>query len=321
MKKKANGNEKTSEERANEKPISEEREFNPLPSLVNTKLAIQKQRVASEVRQTHLAKQGKRDAETDEVHRRLENLEDYVDGRIAEHIERHPAYPWFSRVKGAGNEVMGNVVGLIDIEKANTISSLWKFAGRAPEDGKAPKRQKGKKLSYNSQLRTMTWRLAVSILKAGLRQKCAECGHLFGSRHEECPKCSSTEFSQVAVSKYAACYLKEKGKYYERFTNQGNKIMPAPQGRVCPECGQEVKKKATKYCPVCGMRLTKKEEPKGVIWEGHLDNLARVKMIKLFLAHLWLTWREAEGLPVSKPYAIDIQRHSSFIGPWEMCDR
>lgn len=70
MENKAKGAEKTSkEERANgkektkvheraigqEKPNKGEREFNPLPALVDATLAIEKLRVASEVRQSHFA--------------------------------------------------------------------------------------------------------------------------------------------------------------------------------------------------------------------------------------------------------------------------
>ena len=325
-----------------------------LPTLVDATLAIEKLRVASEVRKSHLTLQGKKDPDTDELHSKLVDLEDYVNGRIAQPLKDHPAYPWFSKVKGIGKENISKVVGPIRVRSADylvcpkchndydktmglttcptchvaleelpfadSISAVWKFCGRAPEDGKAPRRQKGKKLSYNSQLRSMTWRLGISMLKAGLRQKCNKCGHLFGSQHEECTRCKSNEFHQVATSKFSATYLKEKEKYYQRFTNEGIKIIPTPQERICPECGIEVKKKATKYCPACNALLTKKEEPEGVIFEGHLHNLALVKMIKLFLACLWLVWREAEGLPITKPYAIDKLGHNSFISPWEMCD-
>jgi hypothetical protein len=45
------------------------------------------------------------------------------------------------------------------------------------------------------------------------------------------------------------------------------------------------------------------------------------KAIKLFLACLWLVWREAEGLPISKPYAIDKLGHNSYIVPWKMIDK
>lgn len=240
-----------------------------LPSLVDATLAIEKLRVASEVGQSHLALQGRHDPERDELHRRLKDLEDYVDGRVANLIQGHSAYPWFSKVKGIGKENIGKVVGLVDIEKAPTISSLWKFAGFSVEDGVAPKRRKGGgKLEYNSQLRSMCWRLGSSLLRA--------------------------------KGNFYDYYLKEKDKYYQKYENQDIKIVPATS---LP------KKDGKRY------------EPEDMISEGHVHNQALRKMIKVFLAGLWVTWREAEGLPVTKPYAIDRLGHNSYIDPWEMVDK
>lgn len=75
----------------------------------------------------------------------------------------------------------------------------------------AEKRIKGGgKLHYNSQLRTMCYRLGTSILRAGLRQKCendhlfgssanrqCENGHTFNSTKEQCPECGSTNFTLI----------------------------------------------------------------------------------------------------------------------------
>lgn len=47
----------------------------------------------------------------------------------------------------------------------------------------------------------------------------------------------------------------------------------------------------------------------------HIDRMARRKMMKIFLQHLWLKWREFEGLPVSDPYAHAILGHSHKIDP------
>lgn len=246
-----------------------------LNTMVDAALAIEKLRVASEVRQTHLALQGRDDPETNELHRRLEDLEDFVDGRVAYLIQNHPAYPWFSRVKGIGRENIGKVVAPIDITKANTPSSLWKFAGFSVEDGVAPKRVKGGgKLEYNSQLRSMCWRLGSSLLRA------------------------KGKFYSYPVR--GAGYLEYKEQYYKRFENEGVKIVPATS---LP------KKDGKRY------------ESESMISEGHVHNMAMRKMIKLFLVCLWVVWREAEGLPVTKPYAIDILKHGSYIDPWEMVDR
>lgn len=265
-----------------------------LVTMVDAAVAIEKLRVASEVRKTHLKLRGKQDKETDELHHRLKDLEDFVDGRVAYLIQSHPAYYWFSLVLGVGRENIGKVVAPIDIKRATTPSALWKFAGFAPdEEGKAMRRVKGGgKLQYNSQLRSMCWRLAGSLKRA--------------------------------KGKFYEYYSKEKDKYTERFLNQGYKILATPQGKwVCISCGENWGKKG-EITPCCDNQVIEKklrEEPPGVIWKGHLEAMAVRKMIKLFLVCLWVVWREAEGLPVTKPYAIDVLKHDSYINPWEMVDK
>lgn len=275
--------------------------------LVDASLVIEKLRVASAVGLAHLARNKRADPDREELHKRLVDLEEFVDGKVAVRIKEHPAYPWFSKVKGVGKENIGKVVGgvrvkpatkeviwcssceeevrggelkkcpkcdsklifkVIDLPYADSVSALRMFAGFAPVDGHSMKRTKGEKLKYNSQLRSMCWRLASSLLRA--------------------------------KGKFYDYYLKEKEKYQERYRNEGKAIVPVTS---LP------KKDKKRY------------EPENMISEGHVHNQALRKMIQLFLACLWLTWREAEGLPATKPYAIDQLKHDSFIDPWKMLDR
>lgn len=242
----------------------------PFEFLVNSTLHIEKLRVATQVRLKHLGFHGKIDPESTELLNRLIALETYGDGRIAERIKQHLAWAWARRVKGVGMENLAKIVGLVDINKADTVSSLHKFAGYSVEDGKAPKREAGKKLSYNSTLRSMCWRMAGSLMKAG------------GS--------------------FYSYYLKEREKYEIRFRNEGREIV-----------------KAEKLPTKNGKRY----ESKDVISEGHVHNMALRKMIKLFLACLWLSWREAAGLPTTSPYPIGVLGHSEdhLIRPEDMVDR
>jgi len=46
--------------------------------------------------------------------------------------------------------------------------------------------------------------------------------------------------------------------------------------------------------------------------------MARRKMIKIFLSHLWYSGEKIDGLSVTKPYALDIQGHSDYIEPPEV---
>ncbi|MBA7714654.1 hypothetical protein ES703_123684 [subsurface metagenome] len=127
-----------------------------------------------------------------------------------------------------------------------------------------------------------------------------------------------------ARGKFYEYYIKEKDKYTERFENQGYKILSTPQGKwVCLNCGASWAKQRgiTPCCSNPSIEKKLREEPPGVIWLGHLDAMATRKMIQLFLACLWLVWREAEGLPITKPYAIEKLGHTKAISPWEMVDR
>jgi hypothetical protein len=56
-------------------------------------------------------------------------------------------------------------------------------------------------------------------------------------------------------------------------------------------------------------------ERKGV--DGHADMRARRKVVKMFLAHLWMMERERLGLEVRKPYVIDELGHQQYIAPPE----
>lgn len=260
-----------------------------LSTLVDATLAIEKVRVRTQIRQSHLTLDGRKDEETDNLMVKLLDLEGYVDGRIAKILTTHPAYPWFSQVKGIGKENIGKVVGMVrvapekgyrineeteetqeyDMPFADSISALWKFSGYAPVEGHAEKRIKGGgTLHYNAQLRTMCWRLGSSLLRA--------------------------------KGKFYEYYNEQKERYVAKYEAAGVKIVPS-----------------TQLPKVDG----KKQETDGFISEGHVHNQALRKMIKLFLACLWLTWRENANLPVSNPYPIDILGHSHFIDPWSMVDK
>jgi hypothetical protein len=56
----------------------------------------------------------------------------------------------------------------------------------------------------------------------------------------------------------------------------------------------------------------------GSLWQqkytdSHIHRMAKRKMEKIFLSHLWLKWRKAEGLPESAPYVIAILQHADLI--------
>jgi len=294
--------------------------MNTLSRLVNSELAIEKERIRHDIRLTHLGLQNKTCEDTAKVRDMLLGVEHWIEERIAELLKEHPAYPWFSRVKGVGPENIAKCLSplrikpekgyrknketkkleLVNLPYATTISDVWSFSGYGLNgDGQAMKPKEGEVLHYNKELRSMWWRLGSSILKAGLRQKCSKCGKAMGQKAIEAHLCEGAKFTTVAVSQFSRYYLSEKAKYIQIYLNKGWRIVPAVN---LP------KKEGRKY------------EPEGIISEGHIHNMALRKMIKLFQACLFLVWREAEGLPPTKPYALDKLGHDSMIKPWGMVD-
>lgn len=275
----------------------------PFAFLVDSMLRIEKSRVATQVRQSHLKLQNKVDPETNELLEKLVEVEKYLDGRIGRLIEAHPVWPWASRVKGVGRENLAKIVGLMDIEKVSKVSSIWKFAGFHVVDGKAPKPKLGEKLEYNKQLRSMCWRLAGAILKAGIRQYCVKCGEQRPAKVqgiEPICQCGGREFESKPETRFAEYYFRQKNSYEARYRKQGIKIVPT---------AQLPKEKGKVY------------EPPDMISEGHVHNQALRKMIKLFLSCLVVFWKDELQQPLRPLYVMEKLGHQDLITPEEMTDR
>lgn len=236
--------------------------------VANALLFIQKARVAAQVRETHLEKAGKSCELTKEILARAQTFEDWLNERIEDYVKAHPAYTWFSRVKGIGNLNIGKVLSLIDIERASTVSKLWRYAGIGVMDGKAERQQKGQKLHYNKTLKSMCWRLGKGLIRA---------------------KGSYYEF-----------YREQKKAYEKRFLEEGREIVSATK---LPKNERGLKAETDEFFAL-----------------GHLDLMAMRKMIKLFLSHLWLKWRQGEGLPITAPYAHAIKGHTDYRTPEEFME-
>ncbi len=164
-----------------------ESKLGTLGALVDFQLQLEKAITALKIRNTHLTKNGSVDPHTKEL--LLESIKfkrEFLLKPVKRLLVTHPAYPWFSRVKGIGNENISKVITLIDIAKAPTISSLWKYAGFSVIEGKANRPQKGKKLDFNKELKVMCWRVGVALIKANhLSKNGTKFGRFFKKYLEE----------------------------------------------------------------------------------------------------------------------------------------
>ena len=246
--------------RGGKQPIGQERNPNPLSVIWSAARHLEKARVATQIRQTHLGNTDRQDLYTNQILSILADAEGQVDGLMAGVIQQHPAWPWLSQIKGIGKENIATAIADVDIAKAHHVSNLWSFLGFGVVDGKATRPVKGQRLPYSKEGRMLMWRVGSSLLKAG-------------------------------------------GNYYAVYVQERAKLEQAWSIRPTPTKGDKV-------------------EPEGVLWARHAHNRALRKMIKLFLSHLWAVWREAEGLPVTLPYAQSMEGHQGgYVDPWELVDK
>lgn len=225
----------------------------------------------------------------------LEALERKIFGHMKRTLRHHPAWEWLEGVKGMGPTLSTKILGLIgDIERFGTISKLWSFSGFGLYDGKIQRPVKGQRLSYNRRLKTAVYLAGDSFIKSR--------------------------------SPYRDIYDEAK-VYYRRVKQVGpicHILTLDPEDlpdRETPEGKKEwdklIKKANAQANAVANAAADAQANAGEAVWsDGHVDNAARRKMVKVFLSHLWLVWREAEGLPVSDPYVIaHDERHTHYLDP------
>jgi len=160
---------------------------------------------------------------------------------------------WLTSIRGlaAGSLPAQLLAQIDDINKFDTVSKLWRFAGWAVVDGKREWPRKGETSPYNRLLKSICYLIGDQFIR------------------------QQTPF-------YVDIYYDEK----ERLR------------RLYPE-------------PIDAPDSPWKQQ----FTDSHIHRMARRKMIKIFLQHLWLKWREYEGLPISEPYIQAIGGHTNIIPP------
>ncbi len=314
---------------ANKVPDLTQVRHNPLAMLGDASMAVERVRIAARIRLSHLSKRGETCEDTQELMHRAQLLEEWVDGRLAAYLSVHPAAWWFTHVKGVGGENIAKVISRIEafgkwydpedemippyvhrqpeeytfldrstdktetkmgiwvagIERLTTPSKLRKLAGLVP----GMRKESGKVLPYDDELRMLTWRLGLSLIRAG--------------------------------GKFYDFYVVYKDYLVVRETGAGHRIVPTPRQRMCFNCDKEVTKKAAKFCPDCSGPLSLKTEPEGVLYQGHVHEMATRRMRQHFMDLLWVAWRKGAGLPLRQPYPVEYGGHSRIITCEDMMDK
>lgn len=225
-----------------------------------------------------------------ETYRQSWNEERHLLRLLTTEVARHPAWPWLGKVRGVGPSLAARLLARLDIERAPTPSSFWSYCGLATV---AADMYRCERCGYELSLP------AGRPLRAGHRtpstgQSCpgtlAPVGD--GPRRVAQPRPTRGESAPYDREAKKLCYLigisfVRQGDAYRRYYSEQRSRLDA-------------------------------SKPEWIARRRHLTALRMTE--KLFLAHLWLVWREQLGLPVTAPYGDAGHDGSSTPRPWAMVD-
>lgn len=246
----------------------------------------------------------------------LKSLEENIKNTIKAEVKQFPIHEWIVEQKGISYDMAGQMIGLVqDIGKFDNVSSLWSYAG------------------------------------LGVIQICEKCGKKYLSSTEEHEKYfaktskrlreqydkkivkdGDTAFNQKAMGMLCYCddpVVKSVGQRKIK----GMLLDYNPRLKsLCWRFGKQFVMQGDFYRGLYNQFRAEYEQRNDLIEEmngktgkktkhgtskgtGHIHSMAQRKTVKIFLSHLWVTWRELEGLPVSDPYILSVGGHSKKILP------
>jgi len=151
----------------------------------------------------------------DNTYKHLIQLEKDCVKIAKEYVKEHPAWAWLSKVKGIGVVYAAKLLSYIDIEEADTVSALWRYAGLGVVDGKAEKIQKGEKLHYNKRLKSTMYLIGSSFLKS--KGKFSQIYYQEKERQErEHPELSKGQIHYRALRKMNKIFLACLWEYWRQ---------------------------------------------------------------------------------------------------------
>lgn len=215
-------------------------------------------------------------------------FENRIKARLASEVQKYPIYTkYLQKIQGIGVVISAGLIANIgEIEHFNTISKLWMYAG----------------LGFNRYCPECEHPTFVEVTyedRNGHKKKtkrlkpfnnCPECGNETEPIIQKRTTGYQSNWSsklKVLAWKLGQSFVKQDAdksgyrRIYEqfRFTDRG----------FHPE--KIVTKGKTTYN------------------DGHIYNRAVRKTAKIFLSHLWITWRTMEKLPVREPYVEKVLGH------------
>lgn len=268
--------------------------FPVIRSLVEMYYDLQGQRIISgnridgNVRQGLIIKEDMKKYGVADIFGQTKLFEKDIQKRLTKEIKSYPLYTdYFEKILGIGPILSAGLMAYIeDISKFRHVSSLWQYCGLGMNTFCVKcKKPTSIEITYES-------KKGKTIAK---RQKPMKV----------CPVCD--ELTIPIRQKRIAGF---QSNYNDKF-----KVL-------CWKIGSSFVKQSAKnsgyrrlYDEIKIVERTKHPEEivtdgKTSYNDGHIHNMTTRKVVKIFLSHVYTTWRALDGLPVIKPYESQVLNHS-----------
>lgn len=215
-----------------------------------------------------------------------QTFEKDIERLIKKQIKNHALYnQYLQKITGIGDLLAAGLIAYIDdIEKFHHVSSLWQYCGYGMN------------------------RFCPQCKKPTSREVEYHTGKTVKKLHplEVCPVCMGKTIP----------IIQRRISGYQSNWNDKLKVLAWKAGSSFVKQTPKRSKYRALYDQIKAEEHQKhperiKEKSKVFYNDGHLHNRAMRKVVKIFLAHLWQTWRRQYGLEATEPYAKQLLGHST----------
>lgn len=253
--------------------------------------------------------------------KRLWDLEVGMKDRAEAEVKKIPIHEWIIMQKGLSYDIAGQIIGIVqDISRFENISKLWAYFGLAVIDvcdnckkRHFPVEERTKRIAHiaerlkeQSEKKIVKEEVPEDMLFKATGMLCACEKPILRKTTQKARTGSLLDYNPDAKKlayKIEGQFVKQ-GSLYRKLYDEFKAEYAAREDlktEIESKSGKKVKGKNGEAATTSGT--------------AHIDNMAKRKMVKIFLQHLWIEWRTLEKLPVSMPYVIDHLKHTKYIKP------
>lgn len=192
---------------------------------------------------------------------------------------------WLINIKGIGTVSSAYLLSEFDINIADTVSKMTQFSGFNP--GLVKGKIRVKKAEYKEEMGEIITKIK-NIKSGGIDYIVKTNEMIRGDRATKGFLLSyNKRLKTHIVGVIAGNFIKQQNDYAKNFYYPYKERLEKESNKIVNEADKKYKDDGKAWKDVS---------------KGHRDGAAKRRMMKMFLKDFYVAWREAEGLPVRKPY-------------------